>query len=35
MGKMITTSTNTTAIIVKWFYFFIKNEGRAIPTLKE
>ena len=35
MGRMITTSRNTKPMIITWFYFLMRNEGRAIPTLKE
>lgn len=32
---MITTIIKTIPIMKTWFYFLIKNEGKAIPTLKE
>lgn len=31
----MTTITKTNPMIATWFYFFIRNEGSAIPTLKE
>jgi hypothetical protein len=31
----MTTIKNTKAIIKTWFYFLIKKEGKAIPTLNE
>jgi hypothetical protein len=27
--------TKTILMITTWFYFFTKNDGKAIPTLKE
>lgn len=31
----MTTRTKTTPMMTTWFYFFTRNEGRAMPTLKE
>ena len=35
IGSTITSSRNTTPIITTWFYFLIKKEGSAMPTLKD
>lgn len=35
IGSTITTITKTIPMITTWFYFLTKNDGKAIPTLKE
>lgn len=32
---MMTTMTKTNPMITTWFYFLTRNEGKAMPTLKD